>query len=120
MTREEAMEILQAIKFIDDFEDYSDRLEIAIDMAIEALKERPHGEWIEGVIGYHYCSKCRNYALTSDDEEVLSEFCPYCGTSMSANDRQVTGKLNSEIENSKSEIVPDYRDGWRLKEGDEK
>lgn len=41
------------------------------------------GEWIEGVIGYHYCSKCRNYALASDDEkEVLSEFCPYCGASM--------------------------------------
>ena len=27
-------------------------------------------------------------------------------------------ELNSEIEKSKSEIVPDYRDGWRLKEGE--
>ena len=47
MTREEAVTIIQAFKFIVDFEDYSDRLEIAIDKAIEALKEeRPHGEWI--------------------------------------------------------------------------
>ena len=30
------------------------------------------------------------------------------------------GELNSKIEKSKSEIVivPDYRDGWRMKEGE--
>ena len=33
---------------------------------------------------------------------------------------RVSKELNSEIEKSKSEIVPDYRDGWRMKEGDEK
>ena len=27
-------------------------------------------------------------------------------------------QLNSEIEKSKSEIVPDYRDEWRLREGE--
>lgn len=36
--------------------------------------------------------------------------CPNCGEKMVPS--------NSEIENSKSEIVPDYRDGWKLKEGD--
>ena len=42
--------------------------------------DRPHGEWIEGVICY-YCSECHNYALSDDDgEEVLSYFCPNCGS----------------------------------------
>lgn len=61
----------------------------AYDMAIEALKEqRPHGLWVEGVIGYHYCSECHNYALADDDladddgKEVLSNFCPNCGADM--------------------------------------
>lgn len=88
MTREEAIEIVQAIKFIDDFDDYSDRLETALDMAIKALKEeticpilsddevkqpcikgpcefeRPRGEWIPVVDndysggGYWRCSEC--------------------------------------------------------------
>lgn len=44
MTREEAIEILQDIKFIVDFENYSDRVEIAIDMAIEALEEGENNE----------------------------------------------------------------------------
>lgn len=52
MKPEEAIEIVQAIKFIDDFEDYSDRLEIALDMAIKALKEqRTHGE----------CGTCKHF-----------------------------------------------------------
>ena len=47
------------------------------------IEERPHGEWIEGIIGYHYCSKCRNFALEDEDEEeALSNFCPSCGADM--------------------------------------
>ena len=29
----------------------------------------------------------------------------------------LASQLNSEIEKSKSKIIPDYRDGWKLKEG---
>ena len=52
----------------------------------KTLVQKQHGEWIEGVIGYHYCSKCHNYALADDDladddgKEVLSNFCPNCGS----------------------------------------
>ena len=83
---------------------------------------RPHGVWIrytEDGFDYAKCSACQWDSGEAFEYAVdRFPFCPNCGASMSANDRQVTGKLNSEIEKSKSEIVPDYRDGWRLKEGD--
>lgn len=43
MTREEARSCLQAIKFMLDIEQYSDEVEQALNMAIEALKaqDRP-------------------------------------------------------------------------------
>ena len=56
----------------------------AIDMAIEALKERPHGEWIDrsdgGRIRYPFweryeCSKC---GAKSEN----TNFCPNCGADM--------------------------------------
>ena len=40
MTREEAAKICQSIKFLMDKEDYSEAVEEALDMAIEALKQR--------------------------------------------------------------------------------
>lgn len=97
-----------------------------------AEPERPHGEWeaLGFQQGYAFC-RCSNcHKTTRLYRDSKNEFCciadirkkvvscMYCGADMSANDRQVTGKLNSKIEKSKSEIVPDYRDGWRLKEGE--
>ena len=105
-------------------------------------ESRPHGEWVwkkdeDALRTYDLlCSECgyktftcENYDNVEQAKKVVDDrlregktlfpFCPNCGAKMSANDRQVTGKLNSEIEKSKSEIVPDYRDGWRLKEGDQ-
>ena len=77
------------------------------------------GEWIDrsdgGRIIYPFweryeCSKC---GAKSEN----TNFCPNCGASMRVKDElnRVSKELNSEIENSKSEIVPDYRDGWRLR-----
>lgn len=98
----------------------------------DAEKElgRPHGEWIWKEYDPDYdcgdivCSKCSVVIYEGVSQARLKvvkwPFCPDCGASMSASYRQVTGKLNSEIKKSKSEIVPDYRDGWRLEEGDEK
>lgn len=69
---------------------------------LQPLEERPHGEWVNYVddFGNHVvmCTRC---CITN---EYDSGYCPHCGASMSANDRQVTGKLNSEIEKLKSEI----------------
>ena len=55
--------------------------------------ERPHGEW-----KYHKydrdfeCSSC-NTRYDIDLPVKTWDYCPNCGASMSANDRQVTGKL---------------------------
>lgn len=90
--------------------------------------ERSHGEWIKGkeisrtmlgdetlCIDYENftCSKCGlvlDRLLYNVDGSPFYKFCPNCGALMISS--------NSEIEKSKSEIVPDYRDGWRLREGE--
>lgn len=88
------------------------------------IEARPHGEWemygekveaydISGIKTWgqkRQCTNCGFLKIYIEDFGFYS-ICPNCGASMSANDRQVTGKLNSEIEKSNSEIVPDYRDG---------
>lgn len=94
------------------------------------VEERPHGEWVKDINmdKATVCSECGEEAWYKEycGWVTKSNFCPNCGADMregetnSASYRQVTGKLNSEIEKSKSEIVPDYRDGWRLKEGESK
>lgn len=67
-------------------------------------EQRPHGEWIYKDMKGQFCSVC-------DKQSVWEfNFCPNCGALMVSS--------NSETENSKSEIVPDYRDGWRLREGE--
>lgn len=86
----------------------------------KVYQETQHGEWIDTGYGTHRCSVCGEKCRTYRMNKPRDRYCLWCGTPMSANDRQVTGKLNSEIENSKSEIVPDYRDGWKLKGGDNK
>ena len=70
-------------------------------------EEIPHGEWLEQILSTE-CSVChKRFEYLPYD---YRNFCPNCGSPMISS--------NSEIEKSKSEIVPDYRDGWRLKEGD--
>lgn len=92
MTRIEALEILQAVKFLLPTEEYSDMAEEALDMAIEALEqyenafehgyteaeseyreilERKRGEWIE-----------RNVTQDRRDakiQEWQSAKCSVCG-----------------------------------------
>lgn len=65
--------------------------------------ERPHGEWVldkefSFFFNMYECSKCRF------NGSKRWHFCPNCGASMQANDRQVTGKLNSEIEAKVKEL----------------
>ena len=99
--------------------------------------ERPHGEWIKftlegGFLSSHKCSKCGFNgnqlwhfcpscgASMRVKDELNRVSCPSCGASMRVKDElnRVSKELNSEIEKSKSEIVPDFRDGWRMKEGE--
>ena len=48
--------------------------------------ERPQGEWEHNNFDEHYCNKCGNFALWSEEAdgyyEVQSNFCPNCGAKM--------------------------------------
>ena len=66
--------------------------------AFQALLDLPvadaapviHGEWVEwwddNYLSYcHKCSECGGYPLTKEEtmhDEVLSAYCPHCGTRM--------------------------------------
>ena len=91
MTRSEAKEILQAVKFLLPTEAYTDRAEEALDMAIEAL-ERKNGNWIPHEIQVPWgdgttdvtifrCSVC-GY----DEQDWQSKFCSNCGADMRGED----------------------------------
>ena len=70
---------------------------VNIDEVYEAVKELPasavrpvvYGEWKEysgDDAGLHYCSVCKeqafNYEESGETIEVLSDFCPHCGSDM--------------------------------------
>lgn len=80
LTREEAIQDLEAIK---SFERYA-RGRLALDMAIEALKDRPKGEWIHSPNGidrdfiWWVCSEC-GHKIFSETEKDRIEFHAYCG-----------------------------------------
>lgn len=70
--------------------DYTDEeLGQAQDMAIEALEERPTGEWIYVQIGntkYIECSNCKEQFYSENSLEVWSseyKYCHRCGAKMS-------------------------------------
>lgn len=53
-----------------------------IDMAIEALAERPQGEWKHTITWQPYCSNCE-YVFGEDEEySPFWKFCPMCGADM--------------------------------------
>ena len=78
MTRNEALEILQAVKFLLPIEAYTDRAEEALDIAIAAL-ERPHGKNIseDGFL----CSVC-TFGDFGGFHGYEPNFCPNCGAEM--------------------------------------
>lgn len=91
MTRDEAKEILQAVKFLLPIEAYTDRAEEALDMAIEAL-ERKCGEWIayngddpnwlrnDGSPVFMQCSECNTMVV--NNFAFNWNYCPNCGAKM--------------------------------------
>lgn len=92
-------------------------------------EERPHGEWILNEDGHYECSRCGIAwkDMPAKDTKPVFKACPWCGADMRVKNElnRVSKELNSEIEKSKSEtqnlnseIVPDYRDGCKLKGSD--
>lgn len=89
MTREEAAKVCQSIKFILDNEDYSEEVEEALDMAIEALEQEPkRGHWIIEIdTGEEMlrCSECDNRVIKKWYRMAVgtdANKCPYCGARM--------------------------------------
>ena len=59
-------------------------------------EQRPHGEWIfKHNSSDIWCSNC-DENFNEIPQKFL--FCPNCGASMQANDRQVTGKLDENTQ----------------------
>ena len=80
MTREEAKLKIEWIRDGNDFTP-TDAQVIALDMAIEALKDKPmaKGEWIDSKTarGYVACSNCNK--LTTNINRKKYNYCPFCG-----------------------------------------
>lgn len=80
MTREEAIEILKAISVYECYpKSASEETKEALDMAIEALNDRPQGEWIDSKTAKRYvvCSNCNK--LTASINRKKYNYCPFCG-----------------------------------------
>lgn len=83
MTNEEAIKRLKSIRWEHATNPCPDRE--ALDMAIEALKKRPTGKWIEkedyNLDTYYECSECgADYCIEGDI--LIHKYCPNCGAKM--------------------------------------
>lgn len=87
MTREEAMYLLNNLRSVAEGKE-----DEAIDMAIEALADRPRGTWIVKQGNYcgvelkeFYCDQCMTRGALRrvfSDPEPLPNFCGNCGADM--------------------------------------
>lgn len=83
MTREEAINVLNGMLYLNYRNFWDEECDKAIDMAIEALKDRPQGEWIfnptdaiDLMFAKPKCSKC---GFESSDG---GNYCSNCGAMM--------------------------------------
>lgn len=89
MTNKEAIKLLSMLPMTVLDADFSSSTVAAINMAIEALQERPKGRWIE-VYDLDYlkfiwsCDQCGEDAPTKQEtcDQILKPFCPNCGAEM--------------------------------------
>ena len=81
MTREEAIKILTETQVVYFAPNGKAKVQEALDMAIEALKDKPmaKGEWIDSKTakGYVVCSNCNK--LTASINRKKYNYCPFCG-----------------------------------------
>lgn len=90
MTREEAIGRIQEHRRIHSKkEPFTPYLDKAFDMAIEALKDRPHGEWLISPDKTRACCPFCHHSWRDADEIALLDtafraknFCEYCGADM--------------------------------------
>ena len=93
MTSKEAIRVLEDNRPSVIFEDEDTQKRMAelcqaIDMAIEALSERPNGEWVEHFDGNEWTWHCTNCKTEYYQEDLFMggcefpRFCPNCGADM--------------------------------------
>ena len=87
MTREETIKKLKELRYIVS---YSSRT--ALEIAIEALQERPKGRWIEKD-GNAYCSECNacwglDMYFDFEDHKIDHKFCSACGADMRESEQE--------------------------------
>ena len=78
MTNEEAIKILQDNSTYWGEHD-ADKFCKAYEMAIEALKDRPTGHWVENPYDYE-CSEC--HIVRAKGRTGKYNYCPSCGAKM--------------------------------------
>lgn len=92
MTNKEAIEIVKTFRQAMDtpITEHREILLGALDMAIEALEERPQGEWIKKVddVGFisHICSNCGSEIEVEDPCD--DKFCYSCGAKMKGGEEE--------------------------------
>ena len=78
MTNKEAIKLIQGIE--EDGRNVNKEHIEALDLAIKALKERPHGKWIEMTDNHghssYFCSRC------GTQEGKQYDTCPNCKAEM--------------------------------------
>lgn len=80
MTRQEAAQICQSIKFILENSDYTEAVEEALNMAIEALEQEPkRGKWITTEYDTIKCGEC---GIVYSSALYPRKYCPNCGADM--------------------------------------
>lgn len=79
------------------------------------LAKRTPGEWKAKTFHHCYCTNCDFvFDIMKCDFMGDMNYCPKCGAPKSANDRQVTGKLNEETKDSHAEYwnsIGEYKEG---------
>lgn len=87
MTNKEAIEELRELIEI-DLHPCPPIYEEALNLAIKALEERPHGEWLdEKFVAFHLtCNQCGCHLRRQKNEVFEGDFeynfCPNCGADM--------------------------------------
>ena len=86
MTREQAIQILSTRDAHGVLCGYTSGVTEALDMATEALRDKPNGKWILEYDGDNECDnlyKCSMCGFECGCEEYdKPNFCPNCGTDM--------------------------------------
>ena len=84
MTREEAIDILEEVKELDDsIYQYNTKYLKALDVAIKALEQEPTGHWIRITNGgamkqIYLCSECHRQIEDDGIEALITIKYPYC------------------------------------------